>query len=51
MASYAAVRTYADLLGEEEAMPVLQETLDEEGEADDRLTPLARKSINPAARA
>jgi ferritin-like metal-binding protein YciE len=51
MASYGAVGTHADLLGEEEAMSVLQETLDEEGEADDRLTTPARKSIHPAARA
>lgn len=51
MASYGALRTYADLLGDDEAAGILQETLDEEGEADDRLTRIAIKSVNPEARA
>lgn len=51
MASYGALRTYADLLGDDEAAEMLQETLDEEGEADDRLTRIAMKSVNPEARA
>lgn len=51
LASYGALRTYAGILGEKEAQELLQETLDEEGEADDRLTKIAKKSVNPAAKA
>lgn len=48
MASYGALRTYAKLLGEDDAHKLLHQTLQEEGEADDRLTDIARKSVNPA---
>jgi ferritin-like metal-binding protein YciE len=41
IASYGTARTYADLLGLDRAAQVLQETLDEEGETDKRLTRLA----------
>lgn len=50
MASYGALRTYAEILGEDDAKNLLQETLEEEGEADDRLTSIAERSVNPAAR-
>jgi len=40
MAGYGTVRTYAGLLGETEAMKLLQTTLDEEGDADKKLTKL-----------
>ena len=40
MAGYGCVRTYARLLGYEEAADVLQTTLDEEGAADKKLTML-----------
>jgi ferritin-like metal-binding protein YciE len=46
MAGYGTVRTYARLLGHDDAAELLQETLDEEGEADKRLTELAERSIN-----
>ncbi len=49
MASYGTVRTWARLCGEEEAADLLQETLDEEGEADKRLTDLAESFVNPEA--
>ncbi len=49
MASYGTVRTWARLCGEEEAADLLQETLDEEGEADKRLTQLAESLVNPKA--
>jgi ferritin-like metal-binding protein YciE len=42
MAGYECVRTYARLLGYEEAADLLQEALDEEAEADVRLTELAQ---------
>jgi ferritin-like metal-binding protein YciE len=49
IASYGTVRTFATLLGEEEAADLLQQTLDEEGEADKRLNELAEEIVNPQA--
>lgn len=49
IASYGTVRTWARLVGEEEAAQLLQETLDEEGEADKTLTQLAENFVNPNA--
>ena len=49
MAGYGCVRTFANLLGYEDAAALLQETLDEEGEADKRLTELAETVINAEA--
>ena len=50
MAGYGTVRTYAELLGETDYANLLQETLDEEKEADEALTELAR-TINVQAKA
>lgn len=41
MAGYGTARTYAQLLGEDQAAKLLQQTLDEEKEADQKLTDLA----------
>jgi ferritin-like metal-binding protein YciE len=41
MAGYGTARTYAELLGEDEAVELLQQTLDEEKEADQKLTDLS----------
>jgi ferritin-like metal-binding protein YciE len=49
IASYGTVRTWARLCGQEEAAGLLQQTLDEEGEADERLTQLAESIVNPQA--
>src|SRR3954470_7911871 len=49
IASYGCVRTYARLLGYDDAADLLQETLDEEGEADRMLTELAESVINVEA--
>lgn len=49
IASYGTVRTWAKLLGEDEAAELLQETLDEEGEADKLLNKLAEEIVNPEA--
>jgi ferritin-like metal-binding protein YciE len=49
MAGYGCSRTYARLLGYEDAAQLLQETLDEEGEADHKLTALAEAMINQRA--
>jgi ferritin-like metal-binding protein YciE len=49
IASYGCVRTYARLLGYDDAARLLQETLDEEGDADKKLTELAESVINVEA--
>ncbi|HEY7214508.1 MAG TPA: ferritin-like domain-containing protein [Thermoanaerobaculia bacterium] len=46
MAGYGTVRTYAQLLNEPEHAKLLQQTLDEEGEADKTLTKIAKSSVN-----
>jgi ferritin-like metal-binding protein YciE len=43
MAGYGTVRTYAELLGQNEIADLLQQTLDEEGEANKKLTQIASK--------
>src|SRR4029077_14484865 len=45
IAAYGCVRTWAGLLGESEAQNLLQQTLDEERETDERLTDLS-EAIN-----
>ena len=51
IASYGTVRTWAELIGDSEAAKLLQQTLDEEGEADKKLTQLAETTINVEANA
>lgn len=46
IAGYGCVRTYAAQLGETEGAKLLQQTLDEEGETDKKLTQLAEDVIN-----
>jgi ferritin-like metal-binding protein YciE len=46
IAGYGTVRTYAETLGLTKHAELLQQTLDEEGEADKRLSALAESSIN-----
>ena len=48
IAGYGTVRTYAQLLGEDQQATLLQQTLDEEGNTDKKLTQLAG-SINVEA--
>jgi ferritin-like metal-binding protein YciE len=50
MATYGCLRTWADLLGEDEASRLLKQTLDEEGNADKKLTQIAQ-SLNVEATA
>lgn len=45
MAGYGCARTFADRLGYDEASDLLQQTLDEEGDADHKLTKLAEGGI------
>ena len=49
IATYGTLRTWADLLNQDEAAELLQETLDEEGEADKKLSDLAEEIVNPEA--
>jgi ferritin-like metal-binding protein YciE len=46
IAAYGTVRTYAEQLGQDRAATLLQETLDEEMEADNTLTEIARGRVN-----
>ena len=46
IASYGTVRTWANLLGDDQTAKLLQQTLDEEGKTDKLLTELAENSIN-----
>ncbi|HEY2854469.1 MAG TPA: ferritin-like domain-containing protein [Gemmatimonadaceae bacterium] len=51
MAGYGTVRTYARLLGLDDQADLLQETLDEEGHANELLTQIAESSVNLEAEA
>ena len=46
MAGYGCARTYAELLGDSEGAKMLQMTLDEEAATDQKLTELAKSTIN-----
>jgi len=46
IASYGTLRSFAEILGENEAASLLEETLDEEKEADIKLSEIAESSIN-----
>ena len=49
IASYGCARTFANLLGEQEISNILQQTLDEEGAADKKLTEIAESGLNMEA--
>ena len=49
MAGYGCARTYARLLGLDDDAKLLQQTLDEEGDTDHKLTDLAERTINVEA--
>jgi len=46
IAGYDCARTYAEELGDDEAVELLQQTLTEEEETDRRLTDLAKSTVN-----
>jgi len=48
MAGYGAARALAQRIGRDDAATLLQQTLDEEGAADKRLTQIAESSVNAA---
>jgi len=49
IAGYGTVRTYAELLGHDEHMTLLERTLDEEEQTDELLTRLAESHVNEEA--
>ncbi|HYY12993.1 MAG TPA: ferritin-like domain-containing protein [Chthoniobacterales bacterium] len=49
IATYGTLRTWADLLGQDDAAELLQQTLDDEGDTDKRLSELAEEIVNPEA--
>ena len=49
IAAYGCARTYARTLGDSHAADLLQQTLDEEGAADHRLSRIAERGINQSA--
>ena len=49
MAGYGAVPTFAQQLGRQDLATILQQTLDEEGEADKKLTSIAQMNVNQKA--
>lgn len=49
IAGYGCVRTYAGVLGEDEAATLLNETIQEEGAADELLTEIAEGTVNEQA--
>jgi len=49
IAGYGTARTFAQRLGHSEAVRLLQETLDEEREADSQLTQIAEQQVNASA--
>jgi len=49
IASYGTVRTWAELLGHTQAVRLLQQTLDEEKATDEKLSELAKETVNEKA--
>ena len=49
IAGYGTVRNFADRLGQQSHVSLLQRTLDEEGQTDERLTRLAEQVVNKDA--
>lgn len=50
IAAYGTMRTYANVLGLKDVADLLQQTLDEEGDTDKKLTKLAEGGINVEAK-
>src|SRR5438874_2686607 len=49
IASYGTARTWANVLGKSDVASLLEETLDEEKETDQKLTSIAESMVNPQA--
>jgi ferritin-like metal-binding protein YciE len=46
MSAYGSLRTFAELLGKDDVVDILQKTLDEEKKADAKLTEVAENQVN-----
>lgn len=46
IAAYGSLRTWAEILGEDDAVKLLDETLEEEKSADEKLTGIAESTVN-----
>jgi ferritin-like metal-binding protein YciE len=51
IAAYGSLRTFAEMLGETDAVDLLDQSLVEEKEADETLTEIAERTVNPEATA
>lgn len=51
IAGYGTARTFAQLLGEDKVADLLEDTLDEESQADEKLTEIAESTVNADAEA
>jgi ferritin-like metal-binding protein YciE len=49
MASYGSLRNFAELMGEQSLVSLMQQTLDEEKKADQKLTQVGASEVNPQA--
>ena len=49
IATYGTLRTWAEMLDKQDAVDLLQQTLDEESETDEKLTEIAESTINAEA--
>jgi ferritin-like metal-binding protein YciE len=49
MAGYGSARNFAKQVGRDDVADLLQETLNEEGAADEKLTRIAESTVNPSA--
>ena len=49
IASYGTIRTWANLLGKSDVAALMEDTLEEEKETDQRLTSIAESFVNQAA--
>ncbi len=49
IAAYGTLRTFAEQLGEDDAIELLEQTLDEEKDTDARLTEIAESTVNEEA--
>jgi len=49
IAAYGAVRTFARMMGHNDMVSLLQQTLDEAGQTDQKLTKLAESGVNQEA--
>lgn len=50
ISGYGTAATYANMLDREKAGRLLKETLEEEKQADEKLTEIAKRAVNPKAR-